>query len=395
MSRVCRSFQLQIRKFFLSAKLDVIEILFKTGPIYAEIIKCYYDELKYLFKLVEDRWSVNLNLIIPSFDRTASANCQSYVISFKNIWNILQYDLLPDNIVKDVNYIIDLNRVMYFSPKINEYSLHDAPPMNNYYTMDKDRNFSAHLAGRIVFNGNYNKLNTNIIIAMRSKYENEILESKDVKKFEEEFKQRILNRRLSQFIPTAKTSKKSLNEFQKEFSIDFAKHKPVFGIVSPSKINPKSHIMDVGAHYYSNYWNKYMALYSVKFNTIRILIIENFKSIDWIKNTVQKFNINAIFTKMKLPFLILKDIKKEFYIYNLYEIKDIHKMIEITSKRNYITGFANRKLDDDASFIVKIVDYFPIRNQNWNILAKYKNKIDFTTWNKINWNMSHSSYYSK
>ena len=395
MSRVSRSLQLQMRKFFLSVKLDVIEILFKTGPIYAEITKCYYDELSCLYKLIKDRWSVDLNLIVPAFDRTASANCQSHVITFRNIWNILQYDLLPNDLTKDVNYIIDLNKVMYFSPKINEYSLHDAPPMNNYYTMKRNRDFSAHLAGRIVFSGTYDKINSNIIIAMRSDHEKKIMESKDIKKFEEDFKNRILHRRLSHFIPVSKTSKKSLKDFQKEFSIDFVRHKPVFGIVSPSKINPKSHIVDAGAHYHSNYWNKFMALYSVKFNTVKILIIENYKSIDWIKYTVQKFNINAIFTKMKLPFLVLKDIKKEFYIYKLYEIKDIHKMIEVTSKRNYVTGFAARRLDDDASFLVKIIDYTPIRNQNWNLLFKYTSKIDFTAWNKIDWTKSYTTYYSK
>lgn len=379
----------QIRKFFISIKLDILNIIMNNKLILKQFIKCRPNERNKLVENINNRFYSNLNLEkitndekFRNMDNIDNIEYITHYTALENIINIIKYEN-----ELNINNNLDMQRnvINNYDQFINVKSNYDATLPNmetiekqNYYMVEKSRNVYAYKNGELIYNGKYKNIPETIIENMNTnrKTNNELIRNEI--KFIEEFKRRNKGKILN----------KSILDVSNNLASYLKIKKPIFKTVIPVKF--VNNTQEINLCPYSNKtWKEWYGNFNINYNILRIIKIYKNININRIKYLIDKYNIHAIMTKFKIYDLNINEIIGDYYIYNLYNIISIGDNFENTFFRENSNGALLTRVEDGITIISKIVHTnmkISIKNTNNDALRKLNKNIKFIEWNKYNWN---------
>ena len=322
MWEIGRRLKLQARKFFLSLNLDIIKYIMYNEAILKEVSRCKENERKELILAINKRFLSNLNFrniaadeLIENVKILPNSNTIGWITAYGNILNIIVNNIWKQkdmegktgNITND-----NWNSKINVAPNDATLPKMDIQNKNNYSIVNANREISTIHGNNAIYTENYNNKMPNYII--------DKINTNQVDKFKIAAQEIKFMEELS---IKNKLAGKSIPEILNILASQHVLKKPIIGTIIPIQIKLKTNYVGTKI---SSYWKeRYVNNISYKF--MRILILSKDIYVKEIKLPVEKYSIQAIYTK----FRIIGDTM-ECTNENIWEIINIKDIIKIYLK---------------------------------------------------------------
>jgi hypothetical protein len=335
MWEIGRRMKLQARKFFLSLNLDIIKYIMYNEDILKEVSRCKENERNELILAINKRLLSNLNLrnivadeLIEKVKTLPNSNTIGWMTAYGNILNIIVNNIWKQ---KDMEGKTGNLTNDNWNSKINVAPNYDAtlPKMdiqnkNNYFKVNENRETSTIYGNNDIYTGKYNNMPNYIIdktnINQVDKFKRATQDIKSMK----EFSNKITN----------KLAGKLIFEISNNMASQPTLKKPIIGTIIPIQIKLKANYVGIKTSLYTDIWKEWDVNYNISYKFMRIIKLAKDNNIKEIKLLVEKYSIQAIYTKFRIIGLNIEimECTKE----NIWEIINIKDKIKIYLKLNIV-----------------------------------------------------------
>jgi len=384
MFRTSRRIHLQLRKFCLGLKEDVVYAILRDDNFIHTVAECVEKEA--LFNKCTERFLINFDYArwkqLPEV-REILANSMSFRSlneSYDWILLMLTKNALSTNTEQAINRIIEINKSQYFFPEPNyDSALLDKQikVKNSHFEVNKDRELTGINKNQIIFQGKYENYNKTTAIQMMD--ETKIEENE--KKLRLEFIKKFSNR----FIQRNATVQQNLTNQQLALKT-YVKNN-LFKTWKPDE-----QLEPVKLKYSNERWKLWLNAHKIQYQVLKTIKLEIIIPNRQLKLLIEKYGIHVIKTKFKIRGLSRESKRGEYWFYKLCNGIALGELVEPTIRRSQMIHDQINEIQQGIYIIQTILETNQKLVQDIEELKLLKNeKPKFLNWKKINWKLTKSN----
>lgn len=378
MFRTSRRIHLQLRKFCLGLKEDVVYAILRDDLFIHIVAECVEKEA--LFNKCKERFLTNFDYArwkqLPEV-REILANSMSFrslYESYDRILLMLTKNALSTNTEQAINRIIDTNKSQYFFPEPNYDSTlldNQTKVKNTYFEVNKNRELTGINKNQIIFHGKYENYNKTTAIRMMD--ETKIEENK--KKLEQKFIISFSNR----FIQRNATIQQNLINQQNALKTYIKNN--LF-----KTWKPEEQTEPVKLKYSNERWKSWLNTHRIQHQILKTIKLDIIIPNRQLKLLVEKYGIHVIKTKFKIRGLDRESKRGDYWFYKLCDKITLGELIEPTIRRSQMIHDQINEIQQGIYVIQTILDTNQKLIQNIGEIKLLRNeKPKFLNWKKVNW----------
>lgn len=384
MFRTSRRIHLQLRKFCLGLKEDVVYAILRDRLFIQTVAECVEKEA--LFNKCKERFLTNFDFQrwrqLPEVREILdnSMSFRSLYESYDRILLMLAKNALSTNTESAIDRIIDTNKSQYFFSEPNyDSALLDKQTRikTNYFQVNKNREVTGIKDNQVIFKGKYEKYNKTIAINMMDK--TKVEENK--KKLETSFITNFSNR----FIQRNATIQQNLINQQRALKTYVNNNLFKTWI-------PEEQIEPVKLKYSNERWKSWLNAHRIQYQVLKTIKLDIIIPCKQLKLLIEKYGIHVIKTKFRIRGLSRESKRGDYWFYKLCDRVTLGELIEPTIRRSQMVHDQINEIQQGIYVIQTILETNQKLTQNLNELKLLRNeKPRFENWMKVNWKLAKSN----